>query len=272
MLLLLVAWVPFAAPVYAWVPDPNWQSLLTMPVLYGLFLWLVGVWGQRVYGERGMLGRYGLQWNRANGQELALGLAIGYGSLFSLFILEGLCGWVVWRSPLMPWVRLIPEALLISLLIGLAEETVFRGWLLDELERDYRPPIALWANAIIFALLHFIKPLEVLMRLWWTFPGLVLLGLALVWGKRRSRAPTARMTGGRLGLPIGLHGGLVGGFYMINVGQLVRYTGQVPPWVTGLDDNPLASVLGVIFLAAIALAMYRWSHPAQAVTNRDHSV
>ncbi len=272
VLLLLAVWVPFAAPVYALVPDPNWQSLLTMPVLYGQFLWLVGVWGRRVYGEAGLLGQYGLQLSRANGQDLALGLAIGYGSLFSLFSLEGLLGWIVWRSPVLSWVRLIPEALLISLLIGFAEETFFRGWLLDELERDYRPAIALWINAILFALVHFIKPLEVLMRLWWTFPGLVLLGLALVWGKRRSRHPASMMAAGRLGLPMGLHGGLVGGFYMINVGQLVRYTGQVPPWVTGLDNNPLASALGVTFLAAIALAMYYLSHPSQRAADRNKSV
>jgi len=29
-------------------------------------------------------------------------------------------------------------------------------------------------------------------------------------------------------LPIGLHSGLVWGYYIINVGQLVEYSGQVP--------------------------------------------
>ncbi|MEQ8960279.1 MAG: CPBP family intramembrane glutamate endopeptidase, partial [Coleofasciculus sp. C2-GNP5-27] len=78
------------------------------------------------------------------------------------------------------------------------------------------------------------------------FPGLVLLGLTLVWAKRGQ---------GRLGLPIGLHAGLVWGYYLINVGQLVQYSGQVSPWITGVDGNPIAGVMGLAFLMVLALGI-----------------
>ena len=77
------------------------------------------------------------------------------------------------------------------------------------------------------------------------FPGLLLLGLNLVWAKGSTR--------GRLGFPIGLHGGLVWGYYIVNVGQLIGYEQHVPSWVTGIDGNPLAGLVGLISLGAIAV-------------------
>jgi uncharacterized protein len=45
------------------------------------------------------------------------------------------------------------------------------------------------------------------------------------------------------------------GYYVVNVGDMVAYTGRVPEWVTGLNRNPLAGGVGVLFLMAIALYM-----------------
>ena len=47
-----------------------------------------------------------------------------------------------------------------------------------------------------------------------------------------------------MGLPIGLHGGLVWGNYIIEVGKLIKYSGAAPQWVTGVNNNPLAGVMG----------------------------
>lgn len=41
---------------------------------------------------------------------------------------------------------------------------------------------------------------------------------------------------------------------MINVGELIEYSGKVPEWVTGIQGNPLAGLMGLVFLSAIA----RW--------------
>jgi hypothetical protein len=160
-------------------------------------------------------------------------------------------GWLRWQQPAIFLPQLILEGLVVALGYGLAEELLFRGWLLDELQRDYRPGVALWTNALIFAMLHFIKPLAEIVRILPQFPALVLLGLTLVWAKRCGN--------GRLGLPIGLHAGLICGYYIINVGQLVKYSGRVSEWIVGVDRNPLAGMMGLLFLGAIALGMRKRS-------------
>ncbi|MBV9388500.1 MAG: CPBP family intramembrane metalloprotease [Chroococcidiopsidaceae cyanobacterium CP_BM_ER_R8_30] len=257
VLALLLVWAPLAVPIYWLVGDRNLVSILTMVLLYGEFLILVQFWGKRVYRQPQVLRSYGLQGTRRNAKELLSGLVLGVAVTLGLFGIEGWLGFLVWeRSPVyLP--MMVVEGLISALGIGLGEEFLFRGWLLDELQRDYRPRAALWANATLFALLHYIKPLPEIIRTWSGFPGKLLLGLTLVWAKRSSQ--------GRLGLPIGLHAGLVWGYYIINVGQIVKYTGQVPDWVTGIDKNPLAGVVGLVFLSILAFWMNRRSRFLQSV-------
>jgi membrane protease YdiL (CAAX protease family) len=174
-------------------------------------------------------------------------LAIGFISILILFGLEGLLGLLVWQQPKVFLLKVVLEGSLTGLSVGFAEELLFRGWLLDELQRDYSPRVALWANAMIFGVSHFIKPVEAIIHTLPQLPALVLLGLTQVWGKRWRR--------GRLGLPIGLHGGLVWGYYIINVGGLIEYTNRVPDWVTGVDKNPLMGVMGLVLMGVLAFWM-----------------
>ncbi|MEP0800499.1 CPBP family intramembrane metalloprotease [Funiculus sociatus GB2-A5] len=247
VLSLLSIWLPLAAPIYIFVKDTNLVTILTMGLLFVEFLLLLRFWGQNVYQQSHLLRSYGLQGTRRNGLELLSGLGVGVIITFSLFWLEGLLGWLVWQSPTVVLPRLIVEGLASALGIGLAEELVFRGWLLDELERDYRPRLVLWADVLIFALLHFLKPPAEILRTLPGFPGLILFGLTLVWAKRGSK--------GRLGLPIGLHAGMVWGYYIINVGQMVQFSGLVSDWITGVDKNPLAGAMGLMFLGVLAFLM-----------------
>lgn len=180
-----------------------------------------------------------------------MGLGIGLFAVLSLFSLEGWFGWLVWQQNI-ALSKVILEGLASAIAVGLAEELLFRGWLLDELQRDYRPNVVLWTVTLIFASLHFIKPLPDMLRTAPQFPGLVLLGLTLVWAKRASNR--------RLGLSIGIHAGLIWGYYIINVGQLIKYTGEVPDWITGVNQNPLAGIVGLVFLSGIALGMNKRSH------------
>ncbi|RMH75178.1 MAG: CPBP family intramembrane metalloprotease [Cyanobacteria bacterium J007] len=249
VLTLLLLWIPFAVPIYRFVGDPNWQSILSMSALYAEFIVLARFWGRRVYGISRVLHRYGLQFSPRFGRDWGSGLLAGLVSLSLLLLLEGTLGWLAWNPPPGNLIQTVVEGLLVASAVGFAEELLFRGWLLDELERDYRANTALWANATIFAMLHFIKPWEAIVENLPAFPGLVLLGATLVWAKRSS--------GGLLGLPMGFHGGLVWGYYIVNTGQLLNYSGRVPGWVTGLGNNPLAGVMGMLFLGAIALWMRR---------------
>lgn len=242
---LLLVWLPLAAPIYLFLAsDPNLVTILTMGLLFVEFLFLIQFWGKKVHRETRMLSCYGLVRTRQNAIDLFNGLNVGLVLVFSLFILLQILGWSEWQKPSESLLPIVFQGLLSALGVGLAEELVFRGWLLDELERDYDSKISLWADALIFAFLHFLKPLGEIIRTFPQFPGLVLLGLNLVWAKR------ARQN--RLGLSIGLHAGLVWGYYIVRVGGLVEDSNKVPSWITGVDGNPLAGLTGLLFLLLLA--------------------
>ncbi|TRU23372.1 MAG: CPBP family intramembrane metalloprotease [Microcystis aeruginosa Ma_MB_S_20031200_S102] len=245
ILLLLFLWLPIALPLYHFfATNANLVSILTLSVLYLEFLGLSHWWGRIIYGDEG-LADYGLIWRRKTLIELINGLAIGLFFTFSLFLSQAFLGWLNFL-PANPQIsKIILEGFLVALAVGFAEELLFRGWLLRELEKDYRPAIALVISALIFALTHFIKPLAEIIRTFPQFPALVLLGLILGWAKRAC--------GGNLGKSIGLHAGLIWAYYILNVGQLIKYTGTVPNWLTGIGKNPLAGVMGLLFLTILAI-------------------
>lgn len=243
---LLLLWVPFAFPIYRFVPDPNWVSILSMGILYLEFLVLLKLWGRYIYRQP-LFQRYGLTFTQKNGRDWLLGLIWGLVSLFSLLGLESMLNWLAWQPPVSNFSRIAVEGFAVAVGIGFAEELLFRGWLLDELRRDYRIDTANWLNALLFAVLHFIKPVREMLRSLPAFPGLLLLGLTLILFKK--------VGNDRLGLSMGFHSGLVWGYYLVSVGQLMKYRDIVPDWVTGIDANPLAGMMGMIWLSAIALGM-----------------
>ncbi len=244
LLILGLCWAPFALPILFLVKDANLQSLLTMPILYLLFVGFLQVWNPVVHSENQPLKRYGLRSLNLNFKNLFSGLLVAWGFVLILFFFQGDMGWMQWFSPSPGLSKIVLESLVVSLAVGFAEELLFRGWLLDELERDYSKRTATIACSAIFAISHFIRPWDQFIAGWLTFPALFILSLTLVWAKQ--------VTQGRLGLSIGLHAGLVGGYYILNVGNLVKPVSSVPTWLTGMNGNPLASIPGVTALIAIA--------------------
>ncbi len=249
LLCLMVIWLPFAIPLYLSISDnPNLVTILTMGLLYLAFIFLLKGWNKWVYQVPQWLGYYGLTWTRKTGINYLTGLSIGYLFSLILFIVEGSLGWIYLKSSSFFLLKIIIEGWLSASLIALAEELFFRGWLLIELEKDYSLKTSLWLNAIIFATLHFLKPIDEIKRTFPQFPALVLLGIILVISKRQ--------WGNQLGMNIGLHAGLVWGYYIINVGKLVSYPNIVHPWITGIDHNPLAGMMGLLFLGLLAIGVY----------------
>ena len=238
---LSILWLPLAISISWLLSDrSNLTSILTMSLLFVELLFLWRFWGKFVYRERQIFTRYGLEKSKLNGREFIKGLAIGFWFCLSLFMVEAILGWVEVVSPSVSLFKIIAEGLLSAVGIGFAEELLFRGWLLDELQRDYSQKTCLWVDATIFAACHFIKPLEEIIRTAVTFPALILLGITLVLAKSNH--------GDRLGICIGIHAGLIWGYYIVNVGELIEYTNRVPVWVTGIDNNPIAGLMGLIFL------------------------
>jgi uncharacterized protein len=256
LLVLALLWLPGLTLIYLVMAstqnleDPgtkNLLSILTMGLLAIEFIALLPWWGKQVYQHPNLYARYGLVFTRQNGLLLLKGIAIGAGFALALFITQGLLGWLTWQSPRLSIFQLALEGSATALGVGLAEELFFRGWMLDELERDYTPIAVLIADAIIFAMLHFIKPIPVMLASLPQFPGLFLLATAVIIAKRQHR--------NLLGISIGLHAGLVWAYYIINVGNMVKYTGRVSDWITGINGNPISGLLGLIFLVVLAILM-----------------
>jgi membrane protease YdiL (CAAX protease family) len=149
------------------------------------------------------------------------------------------------------------NALALMLGVGFAEELLFRGWLWGELELLLGNQRALLAQAGLFALLH---P-------WYRLPspqalallgGLLLLGLAL--------ALQRRADGGLLWGAIGLHGGLVGGWFALQNG-LIELSPAAPGWLVGpggTNPNPIGGLFGWLGLLALLWVRRRWWRPRDA--------
>ena len=253
VLTLLILWLPFLLIAYLLLgtKDANRYTIVTMGILFIIFLFLAPTWGNKIYNQPHIFRSYGLVNSRTQVIYLLKGLGIGFCFTSLLFTIESLFGWVSWQAPTMTWTRLIFEGSLTGLGVAFAEELFFRGWLLYELDRDFSPTISSVSDAIAFAVLHFIKPLGEILRTIVTFPALVLLGYILVVAKRTHK--------NLLGISIGIHGGLVWAYYIINVGGLVKYNQQVPVWVTGIDNNPIAGVMGLIFLSLLLFLIKKFN-------------
>jgi uncharacterized protein len=240
---LLLLWLIVAVPLHALVRNPNQVSLIAMPVLYGLFLLMLRPWGRSVHHQPQLLRHYGMRQPKPWIYEWLGGLGIGYGIVLLLFELQGAMGWLRWFNPGRSVPQVLLEGLAIAAIIGLAEEILFRGWLLDELKRNLSPNLALAISSVIYALLHGMRLVPASLQ--WV--ALFLLGWTLGLSKR--------LTGDRLGMAAGLHAGLVWCYYVLKVGGFFRYTGTAPLWITGFENNPLAGALGILTMLGLVIGM-----------------
>ena len=163
--------------------------------------------------------------------------------LLLLVLLIGLffAGQIKWQPQISAGLLLNGFALGVG--VGFAEELLFRGWLLGELEfrfasKAWGKSLALVLQALVFSLAHtrFNLPLASLCGL---LGGLTLLGLAL--GLQR-RADAGLMWGA-----VALHGGLVGGWFVLNQGLIGQQQG-----------NPIGSWLAWIPLLLLIWVRRRW--------------
>lgn len=249
--MLLLLWsVPALIIIQVWgMTETTGNGVLIL--LYLLFILFLSPWGRRVHGRSSPLQQYGLELSPRNALYILVGLGMGSLSLGLMFIVESVLGWLTWRQ--IPDTSIIAAGLGVALAVGFAEELYFRGWFLDELEQDCSLGAALGFCSTVFAALHYLKPWSEIVQNLPQFFGLCLLGATLVWSKRRCA--------GRLGLAMGLHAGLVWGYYCADVGDWIAYTGAVPSWVTGINGNPLAGVMGLVCLSGIAVGIRYWRFP-----------
>lgn len=150
------------------------------------------------------------------------------------------------------------NALALVLGVGFAEELLFRGWLWGELELMLDRKRALIAQAGLFALLHPWYRLAMAgdrtaaPQALALLGGLTLLGLVL--------ALQRRADGGLLWGAVGLHGGLVGGWFALQNG-LIELSPAAPAWLVGpggANPNPIGGLVGWLGLLGLLWVRRRW--------------
>ena len=133
------------------------------------------------------------------------------------------------------------NGILLIIGVGFAEELIFRGWLLEELRTLFGTKWGVLGQAIVFSLVHTRFNLGIIPMLSLLF-GLFLLGLLLA-GRRLQDQ-------GSLWGCVGLHGGLVGGWFLLEAG-LLQLSPTTPAWLVGpggLQPNPLGSAVAITAL------------------------
>ena len=122
--------------------------------------------------------------------------------------------------------------------IGFAEELIFRGWLLEEFKNQFGLKKAIIIQATLFSIVHigFDLPLWQMISI---LIGLFLLGILLSLIRLKDN--------NSLWGCIGLHGGIVGLWFITNNG-LLFISKDSPTWLVGpgtINTNPLGGLYGI---------------------------
>ena len=139
-------------------------------------------------------------------------------------------------------IDILINSLLLIFGVGFAEELIFRGWLLEELKNQFGLKKALIFQSSIFSIVHigFNLPLWQMISI---LSGLFLLGILLSLMRLKDK--------NSLWGCIGLHGGLVGLWFITNNG-LLEISKNAPKWLVGpgtINTNPLGGIFGISLMA-----------------------
>ena len=156
--------------------------------------------------------------------------------------------WGYWIGTISPDTFI--NAIYLILGVGFAEELIFRGWLLEELKKQFGLKKAIFGQAFIFSIVHigfdlpFLQMLSIL-------TGLFLLGILLSLIRLKDK--------NSLWGCIGLHGGLVGLWFITNNG-LLEISKNSPKWLVGpgtINTNPLGGIFGISLMAIFCFLNFR---------------
>ena len=237
------------------LPQASWP-LFAAPWALGALVWSLPSRLRRGWGEPGPWRRLGVVGAPGAGVSALLGGgAKALGLLAPIGVLLVWSGMARW-TPDLSWGE-AANALALGLGVGFAEELLFRGWLWGELAFHLGRARGAVAQALLFSLAHTRADLG-LAGLVGLLGGLALLGLALALQRRSDR--------GLLWGAVGLHGGLVGGWFALLQGGLV-ISPDSPAWLVGpggAQPNPVGGGLGWLGLALLLGLLARGkSYPAE---------
>lgn len=226
-LLLAVAWL-LTRPLLWLGMDPVAVRLLVSLGAFALFLVCLPLRLGRVWAVAHPWRRLGI--NAPLDRSVH---ALAHGLLQAALLLSGLSilllalGYAHWGSGITMG-QTVNAVALVG--VGFAEELLFRGWLWGELQLRLAWRQAAVAQAVAFSVLHtrfdqgWAIPLGLL-------PGMFMLGLALA----GQRSKDDNLLAGA----VGLHGGLVAGWFALQSG-LLSLELSIPVWLMGPNYNPVA--------------------------------
>lgn len=202
----------------------------------------------------------GLRRDRYSLRDLAFGFALPGAMMGAIYLTFTALGWLHFEG--WAWERLDPDlvlsglltALLVFILVGIAEELLSRGYHLQNLIEGTNLQIGLFLSSIIFALLHIGNPASS----WTSTVGLIGAGYFLAYGWVRTRS---------LWMPIGLHigwnvfEGPVFGFQVsgLETFRLITQSVHGPDLITGGAFGPEAGLIILPMMALGAWAIARYS-------------
>ncbi len=235
-------WLPISIPLayrLGWVPwqgAPSAQQKIPLVLsLYALLVPLSWLW---LKVSNLSLADFGWQPLPYGGVSLISGLLIGFLGVWLAYGPQWLQGWVRWN--LTHAARLLPlllPLLFLGLVVGVAEEWVFRGFVLHQFQAVVNFPFAALFSSGLFAVLHLIWDGRAGLP---QLPGLFLMGVVL--------AIATLVMQGEIALACGLHAGWVAALALLDSAQLTEISEQAPRWVTGRDGQALTGAAGILLL------------------------
>ena len=237
---------------------PTDQLSLTGTVLsFVLFLLVMPRWATLRWSEAQPWRRLGLIARKPRARIVHV-ISLGIGLLMSTALIGLIVSLLVftgngsWRGNLE--IQAMLNCLLLALGVGFAEELIFRAWLWEELTKILGSRGGLLSQAALFSLVHtrFNLGFGPMLGL---LTGLFLLGLILALLRLRDQ--------GSLWGCIGLHGGLVGGWFLAHQ-NLLSIDPNAPIWLVGPggpNANPLGGLVAILSLTAIGSLLIRTTKP-----------
>jgi len=235
-------------------------SLLTLSALASLLANLLITWAFRRFLDGDTLLGLGLQRSKGWPREIGTGLALGFLLMVFIFGVEWTLGWVrvqgfAWhRQPPMTLIGILLGYLAFHTFVAFNEELAFRGYILQNLRKEWGTPVALSVSSFLFALFHGLNPHFTPLAL----AGIALGGVLMAYGYLLS---------GSLWLPIAFHfawnfaqGPLfsfpVSG--LASEGLLLLERGDSPSLITGGAFGPEGGLLGLLALLLGLLLLWLW--------------
>ncbi len=233
--------------------DLSWWKVFRRCASIGAVISLV-VFIKRI--ERRSFSSYGLLPHGAGKRHFLFGLALGLLGLafmLGLGLLTGACRLDLTPDTARLWSTIlgfIPAAVM----VGILEELVFRGFILQHL-LALSQPVAVIGSSALYAIVH-LKITEITMHTWLELGGLFLLGAVLAISYLLTR---------QLALSIGLHAVLAYGARVNKL--LLEFTNQDLSWLVGTSRlvNGIASWIAIAGIGGMIVWWARRSQPQGGV-------